>query len=743
MASVYEQVYERAMRDPVGFWAAAAEDIYWERRWDKVFDDSRKPFYRWFAGGRLNTCFNALDLHIERGRGKQLALIYDSPVTGTVRPYTYRALRDEVARTAGALGRQGIGRGDRVIIYMPMVPEAVIAMLACARIGAIHSVVFGGFASHELAKRIDDATPKMILSASCGIEPGRVVEYKPLLDQAIELSRHKPERCVVLQRPEAPAQLHKGRDLDWGDFLSGAPAAECVPVAATDPLYILYTSGTTGVPKGVVRDHGGHAVALKWSMGSIYGMGAGEVYWAASDIGWVVGHSYIVYAPLLKGCTTILYEGKPVGTPDPGAFWRLCAQHGVNALFTAPTAFRAIKKEDPQGTHIGKHDLSRFRTLFLAGERCDPDTLHWAEEHLRVPVVDHWWQTETGWPIAANCVGLGQLPVKPGSPTKAVPGYDVRVLDEANKELPPGQIGSIAIRLPMPPGCLPTLWNNDAGYESSYLTRHPGHYLTGDAGYEDEDGYLYIMSRVDDIINVAGHRLSTGAMEEVLAGGGRESVRRRAGQAAGRAGARAYRSRGGLQAGHGGQASAQDPLGQDPARHHEEDRGRNRVQRPGDDRRPRHPRRDHRHPEKSRLPRQILEDLASRDRHLYVAYVLADAGGLMRGEQQVGWSSRRSGISRVDREEKGVYSAHTPGRQSAQREAVANESEGDLWRFPLKIPRNFFRPNFNLPRWSKFCKNRRPLCSAFPMRPRTPSEPSASRQFSISPCRAFLPRQRN
>jgi len=391
-------------------------------------------------------------------------------------------------------------------------------MLACARIGAIHSVVFGGFASHELAKRIDDATPKMILSASCGIEPGRVVEYKPLLDQAIELSRHKPERCVVLQRPEKPAQLHKGRDLDWGDFLSGAPAAECVPTAATDPLYILYTSGTTGVPKGVVRDHGGHAVALKWSMGNVYGMGAGEVYWAASDIGWVVGHSYIVYAPLLKGCTTILYEGKPVGTPDPGAFWRLSAQHGVNALFTAPTAFRAIKKEDPQGTHIGKHDLSRFRTLFLAGERCDPDTLHWAEEHLRVPVIDHWWQTETGWPIAANCMGLGQLPVKPGSPTKAVPGYDVRVLDEANKELPPGQIGSIAIRLPMPPGCLPTLWNNDAGYESSYLTRHPGHYLTGDAGYEDEDGYLYIMSRVDDIINVAGHRLSTGAMEEVLAG---------------------------------------------------------------------------------------------------------------------------------------------------------------------------------------------------------------------------------
>jgi len=518
MASVYEQTYERSMGRPEEFWAAEAEDIYWERRWDRVFDDSRKPFYRWFTGGQLNTCFNALDLHIERGRGKQLALIYDSPVTSTVRAYTYDALRDEVARTAGALRRRGIGKGDRVIIYMPMVPEAVVAMLACARIGAIHSVVFGGFASHELAKRIDDAAPKMILSASCGIEVGRVVPYKPLLDQAIQLSRHKPECCVILQRSQDKAALARGRDLEWGDFLSGAPAAECVPVAATDPLYILYTSGTTGVPKGVVRDNGGHAVALKWSMGNIYGMGAGEVYWAASDIGWVVGHSYIVYAPLLKGCTTILYEGKPVGTPDPGAFWRLISQHGVNALFTAPTAFRAIKKEDPEGTQIGKHDLSRFRTLFLAGERCDPDTLHWAEEHLRVPVVDHWWQTETGWAIAANCVGLGMLPVKPGSPTKAVPGYDVRVLDEGNKELPAGKIGSIAIRLPMPPGCLPTLWNNDAGYEKSYLTQHPGHYLTGDAGFKDEDEYLYIMSRVDDIINVAGHRLSTGAMEEVLAG---------------------------------------------------------------------------------------------------------------------------------------------------------------------------------------------------------------------------------
>jgi propionyl-CoA synthetase len=438
-------------------------------------------------------------------------------VTGTVREFTYDELRDEVARCAGMLKKHGIAKGDRVIIYMPMVPEAVIAMLACARIGAIHSVVFGGFASNELAKRIDDAKPKLILSASCGIEVNRVVPYKPLLDGAIELAGHKPERCVILQRPEERAPLIRGRDLDWGDFVAGAPAADCVPVAATDPLYILYTSGTTGVPKGVVRDNGGHAVALKWSMGAIYGVGAGEVYWAASDIGWVVGHSYIVYAPLLKGCTTILYEGKPVGTPDPGAFWRLIAQHGVNVLFTAPTAFRAIKKEDPQGAYMGKYDLSRFRTLFLAGERCDPDTLIWARERLGVPVIDHWWQTETGWPIGANCVGLGMLPVKPGSPTKSVPGYDVRVLSETNQEMPAGQIGSIAIKLPLPPGCLPTLWNNDAGYEKSYLVKHPDHYLTGDAGYKDGDGYLYIMSRVDDIINVAGHRLSTGAMEEVLA----------------------------------------------------------------------------------------------------------------------------------------------------------------------------------------------------------------------------------
>ncbi len=518
MASIYGDVYEQSMRDPERFWATVAEDVYWDRRWDRVCDDSRKPFYRWFTGGMLNTCYNALDFHIDRGRGKQAALVYDSPVTGVVRSYTYFELRDLVARCAGALRRQGIRKGDRVILYMPMVPEAVVAMLACARIGAVHSVVFGGFAAKELATRIDDARPVLIVSASCGIEGNRVISYKPLLDQAVDLARHKPDRCVIVQRPQDKASLVAGRDLDWGDFMAGAAPADCVPVLATDPLYILYTSGTTGIPKGVVRDNGGHAVALKWSMSGVYGMGAGEVFWAASDIGWVVGHSYIVYAPLLKGCTTILYEGKPVGTPDPGAFWRVAAQHRVNALFTAPTAFRAIKKEDPEGEHMARYDLSRFRTLFLAGERCDPDTLHWAEQRLGVPVIDHWWQTETGWAIAANCVGLGMLPVKPGSPTKAAPGYDVHVLDEDNREVPAGQVGSIAIKLPLPPSCLPTLWNNDEGYEKSYLTRHPGHYLTGDAGYRDEDGYLYIMSRVDDIINVAGHRLSTGAMEEVLAG---------------------------------------------------------------------------------------------------------------------------------------------------------------------------------------------------------------------------------
>ena len=515
--SIYDTVYGDSLREPERFWAGAADRIHWERKWDRVRDDSRAPFYRWFVGGILNTCYNALDLHIDRGRGKQLALIYDSPLTNMIKTFTYVRLRDEVARVAGALRLQGIEKGDRVIIYMPMVPEAVMAMLACARIGAIHSVVFGGFASKELATRIDDAKPKLILSASCGIEVNRVVPYKPLLDAAIQIARCKPERCIILQRSQQSASLVAGRDLDWREAMAKAEPVDCVPVAATDPLYILYTSGTTGVPKGVVRDNGGHAVALRWSMEHVYGIGSGEVFWAASDIGWVVGHSYIVYAPLLLGATTILYEDKPVGTPDPGAFWRVAAQHGVNAIFTAPTAFRAIKKEDPQGDHIGRHDLSRFRTLFLAGERCDPNTLLWAQAKLGVPVIDHWWQTETGWAIAANCVGLGMLPVKPGSPTKPVPGYDVCALGEDKQEMPRGQIGSIVIRLPMPPGCLPTLWNNDTGFEESYLSTYPGYYLTGDAGYMDEDGYVYIMSRVDDIINVAGHRLSTGAMEEVLA----------------------------------------------------------------------------------------------------------------------------------------------------------------------------------------------------------------------------------
>ncbi len=512
----YEEQYRRSMKDPQGFWGEIAEDIDWDQRWDTVLDDTDAPLYRWFVGGRMNTCHNALDRHVEGGRADQLALVYDSPVTDSVRRYTYRELRDEVATFAGALRNQGVEPGDRVVIYMPMVPEAVIAMLACARIGAVHSVVFGGFAAHELAKRIDDATPTVIVSASCGIEPNRIVAYKPLLDAAIEASTAPPQRCIVLQREQEVAELGE-RDISWADAVADATPADCVSVAATDPLYILYTSGTTGRPKGVVRDHGGHAVALAWSMKAVYGVEPGEVFWAASDVGWVVGHSYIVYAPLLHGCTTVMYEGKPVGTPDAGAFWRVIADHGVSTLFTAPTAFRAIKREDPAGEAIGDYDLSRFRALFLAGERCDPDTLTWAQDHLKVPVVDHWWQTETGWPIVANPLGIETFEVKPGSATKPVPGWGVEVVDDRGDAVEAGTIGDIVVRLPLPPGALPTLWQDDQRYIGEYLTRYRGAYLTGDAGMFDEDGYLSIMSRIDDIINVAGHRLSTGAMEEVLA----------------------------------------------------------------------------------------------------------------------------------------------------------------------------------------------------------------------------------
>ena len=514
----HAELHQRSLEDPETFWAKAAGAIDWDRRWDRVLDDSKAPAHRWFAGGRLNTCYNALDRHVDNGRADQVALIHDSPVTGIVQRWTYRELRDAVARLAGVLVAHGVTKGDRVIIYMPMVPEAAMAMLACARIGAIHSVVFGGFAAAELAKRIDDAKPKMILTASCGIEPGRIVEYKPLLDAAIEAAEHPPEATLILAREQCEADLTEDRDFDWASEVEHAEPADCVPVEATDPLYILYTSGTTGQPKGIVRDHGGHAVALAWSMPNVYDTHPGEVFWAASDVGWVVGHSYIVYAPLLIGATTVLFEGKPVGTPDAGTFWRVIERHGVSTLFTAPTAFRAIRKEDPEGRFIDQSDLSSLRALFLAGERCDPETLHWAEEQLKVPVVDHWWQTETGWPVAANCLGLERLPVKAGSPTRAVPGYDVRVLDAEGNEQPDGEIGAIVIKLPLPPGCLPTLWQADDRYRSAYLERYPGYYLTGDAGIKDDDGYLWIMSRIDDVINVAGHRLSTGEMEEALAG---------------------------------------------------------------------------------------------------------------------------------------------------------------------------------------------------------------------------------
>jgi propionyl-CoA synthetase len=518
--SRYHEVYEGWKKDPDAFWAQAAEAIDWYKPFDKVYDKV-DGLDRWFVGAECNTCHNCIDRHIEAGRGEQAALIYDSPVTDQVKTYTYNELRDEVAAFAAVLQDNGAAKGDRVICYMPMIPEALIAMLACARIGAVHSVVFGGFAPKELATRVDDSKPKLMVSASCGIEPGRVVAYKPLLDQAIEISDHKPEHCIVLQRPMEQAAMTPGRDVDWADAVAAAKAAgraaDCVPVAATDPLYILYTSGTTGIPKGVVRDNGGHMVALKWTMKNIYDINPGEVYWAASDVGWVVGHSYIVYAPLLHGCATVLFEGKPIGTPDAGTFWRVIADHKVVSLFTAPTAFRAIRKEDPQGEFIGKYDLSHFRTLFLAGERADPDTLQWAEEMLKVPVIDHWWQTETGWAIAANPLGLGQLPVVHGSPTVAMPGYEIQVLDEQGAQVADGEIGAICVKLPLPPSCLPTLWRNDERFRSSYMQAFPGYYETADAGYKDENGYVYIMARTDDIINVAGHRLSTGGMEEVLA----------------------------------------------------------------------------------------------------------------------------------------------------------------------------------------------------------------------------------
>ena len=497
-------------------WQRAAQDVYWYQAPTTVLDSSNPPFYRWFPDGTTNACFNALDVHVQGGRGEQAALIYDSPVTDTKRQYSYAQLLDEVSRFAGILADQGVGKGDRVIVYMPMVPEAVISMLACARLGAVHSVVFGGFASNELAVRIDDAAPKVIVSASCGVEPSRVVAYKPLLDAAIDMAEHKPDACVILQRSMLTADMVEGRDLDWAQAMDSAEPADCVPVNANDPLYILYTSGTTGQPKGVVRDTGGSIVSLKWSMKNIYNVEPGDVYWAASDVGWVVGHSYIVYGPLFGGNTSVIYEGKPVGTPDPGAFWRVIEEYKVKVMFTAPTAFRAIKKEDPNGSYLAKYDLSNLQSLFLAGERCDPHTLEWAQGKLGVPVIDHWWQTETGWPICSNCLGIEQLPIVPGSPARAVPGYDVQALDEEGNQIAAGDIGALAVKLPLPPGNFTTLWNAEDRFIEAYFTKFPGYYETGDAGYIDDNGYVFVMARTDDVINVAGHRLSTGAMEEVL-----------------------------------------------------------------------------------------------------------------------------------------------------------------------------------------------------------------------------------
>ncbi len=517
MMSEYLKNYKRSQEEPEAYWSDAAKGIDWEEAFTKVLDDQNPPFYKWFPDGKLNTCFNALDRHIENGHAQQIALIYDSPVTNTIKRYSYKELRDLTANFSGVLREHGVRKGDTIIIYMPMVPEAVIAMLACARIGAVHSVVFGGFSSNELASRINDAQPKVILSASCGIEVNKIIKYKPLLDSAIIIASHKPKICIILQRPQYEAALIEGRDIDWQASSVTAKAVNCVSVNATDPLYILYTSGTTGKPKGVVRDNGGHAVALNWSMKNIYNMKPGDVFWSASDVGWVVGHSYIVYAPLLYGCTTILYEGKPVGTPDASAFWRVIETHKVNALFTAPTAFRAIKGNDPDGHFIKEYDLSSLQSLFLAGERCDPATIQWAEKKLNIPVIDHWWQTETGWAITANCMGLEQFPVKHGSTSKPVPGYNLEVLDEKGEPLPVGEMGKMALKLPLPPGCSQTLWKNDQAYIDAYLSVYDGYYMTWDAGYIDEDGYVWVMSRLGDVINVAGHRLSTGSMEEVLA----------------------------------------------------------------------------------------------------------------------------------------------------------------------------------------------------------------------------------
>ena len=513
--SSYEKIFKQSLTNPEEFWSKAAEDVKWIKKFDKVIHTDGPPFYKWFKGGKINTCYNALDRHVDEGNGDRTALIYDSAMTDTKKEFSYKELKDQTSKLAGALDKHGVKKGDRVIIYMPMIPEAIMAMLACGRIGAVHSVVFGGFAASELASRIEDSKAKIILSASCGLEPGRTVEYKPLLDEARKLSKHKVEKTIIFQRDAHKCDLSSD-DVDWNDFIKDAPDAECVECDANDPAYILYTSGTTGVPKGILRDIGGHIVGLKWTMKNVYDIDPGDIWWSASDIGWIVGHSYIVYGPLFHGCTTVIFEGKPVGTPDPGAFWRIISEYNVKTLFTAPTAFRAIKKEDPNGEYFKKYDLSKFEALYLAGERADPDTIHWAEKLLKKPVIDHWWQTETSWTIAGNFKGLGLFPTKYGSAGKPAPGYDVKVLKEDGSEAKPGEMGDICVKLPLPPSTFPTLWNADERYKENYMSTYPGYYQTYDAGHIDEDGYVWIMSRTDDIINVAGHRLSTGSMEEVL-----------------------------------------------------------------------------------------------------------------------------------------------------------------------------------------------------------------------------------